>query len=356
VRGKGDGRWLAPGWDPAYDWTGTVPFEELPHAFNPDTGMVVSANQAVAGPAYKHLLTTDWSYGYRSDRIGDMLDVAVSAGRRLSVADMELMLVDDRSGVAPRLVPALLAVPGARWDGGEAAGLELLRHWDFRQPADGEPGTPRARSSAASAFFNAIWRHLLTEVFDELPEHERPYGDDRWFEVLDGLLDKPNAVWWDRADTPTAETRDDALVRAVTAAHRELTDAQGAEPANWRWGAAHTLTLREQSLGLSGIAPVELLFNRGPVASGGGTDAVNSNGWNAAEGYDITEVPSMRMIVSLADLDNSRWIQVSGNSGHAYHRHYTDQLELWRTGRMLPWKWDRAAIEGDAVDTLTLTP
>jgi penicillin amidase len=67
-------------------------------------------------------------------------------------------------------------------------------------------------------------------------------------------------------------------------------------------------------------------------------------------------VPSMRMIVDLANLDRSRWIQLTGNSGHAFHRNYADQFELWRTGRTLPMRWDRSAIEDQAVDTLTLRP
>ena len=50
-------------------------------------------------------------------------------------------------------------------------------------------------------------------------------------------------------------------------------------------------------------------------------------------------------LLDLSNLDNSRWVQLTGNSGHPYHPDYTDQLELWRTGRMLPWHWDRTAIE-----------
>jgi penicillin amidase len=61
------------------------------------------------------------------------------------------------------------------------------------------------------------------------------------------------------------------------------------------------------------------------------------------------------MIVDMSDLDGSRWIQLTGNSAHPYHPNYLDQLELWRTGGMLPWRWDRTAVEDGAVATLTLT-
>src|SRR5690606_1100769 len=46
VRGDGDGRWIAPGWDSSYDWVETVPFEDLPYLFNPERGYIVTANQA----------------------------------------------------------------------------------------------------------------------------------------------------------------------------------------------------------------------------------------------------------------------------------------------------------------------
>jgi penicillin amidase len=101
---------------------------------------------------------------------------------------------------------------------------------------------------------------------------------------------------------------------------------------------------------------VDRLFNRGPVRVGGGGGLVNANAWNAAEGYDVTVVPSMRMVVDLADLDRSRWIQLSGSSGHAYHEHYADQLPLWAAGRTLPWVFDDDAVSRSTDDTLTLRP
>jgi penicillin amidase len=64
----------------------------------------------------------------------------------------------------------------------------------------------------------------------------------------------------------------------------------------------------------------------------------------------------MRMIVDLSQLDASRWIQLMGNSGHAFSAHYDDQFEAWRTGRTLPMRWDRTTIRRKALDALILTP
>jgi penicillin amidase len=342
VRGAGDGRWPVPGWDSAHDWTGYLPFDELPNMFNPDGGSIVTANQAVVGPAYPHLLTGDWSVGYRGNRIRDLLD-----GRNgLSVSDMEVVLFDNYHGLAPTVVPALLAAPAVPLSRSEQAALDLLRNWDYQQPVE----------SAPAAYFNAVWRCLLRLAFDELPEDYQATGRGRWLDVVAGLLEQPDSWWWDRRDTAAVETRDHILARALADAYRELEVSQGDEPRDWRWGRMHTLTLAEATFGSSGIGPVEALFNRGPVEAAGGADIVNATSWEAPDGYAVTVAPSMRMIVDLSNLDGSRWVQLTGNSAHPYHPNYTDQLELWRTGQTLPWRWTRPAIEAEATDTLVLAP
>ena len=190
VRGKGDGTWPAPGWDSDYDWKRFIPFAELPSVFNPAEGFIVTANQAVVGEQYRHLLTRDWSYGYRSQRIVDMISDAHGAGK-ISPEDIRLMQFDNRNGFAPTLVPALQAV--SIEDAAVAARPGLLGGWDFQQPAG---------LGAPAAFYNATWRHLLLRTFDELPEDRRPDGGDRWFEVVRPLLTQTPSPWWDDRGTP----------------------------------------------------------------------------------------------------------------------------------------------------------
>jgi penicillin amidase len=83
---------------------------------------------------------------------------------------------------------------------------------------------------------------------------------------------------------------------------------------------------------------------------------VDATAWDATEGYEVSAVPSMRMIVPLDDFDGSRWINLTGASGHAYNSHYTDQTDLWADGETLPWVFSRDAVEAATDQTLTLTP
>jgi penicillin amidase len=114
------------------------------------------------------------------------------------------------------------------------------------------------------------------------------------------------------------------------------------------------MNLHNATLGESGIGPVERLFNRDGWEVGGGSSIVDATSWNAVDGYEVTAAPSMRMVVSLADFDDSRWINLTGVSGHAFNSHYVDQTELWVAGETLPWAYSRDAVDAAAEDTLSL--
>jgi penicillin amidase len=346
VRATGDGRWPVPGWDPAYEWTGSVPFDQLPSVYNPDEGFVVTANNKVVGDGHPVALGADTAAGYRSERIRDLLSGASAEGERLTVDDMARFQTDTYNANAARLVPALLAVPLDTTY--YSQGQDVLERWDFHQDAD----------SPGAAYFASVWKHLLARTFhDELPEGQWPDGGERWFSVVDGLLDQPASPWWDDVTTPgVRETRDQVLADAMRDARDELTMIQSRDPREWRWGTMHRLELVNPTLGESGTGLVDRLFNRGPYKVGGGSGIVDATGWDAAEGYEVTAVPSMRMVVDLDDLDRSRWVQLTGSSGHAFHAHYADQQETWRRGRTLPWAFGDDAVDEATDDTLTLSP
>jgi penicillin amidase len=330
------------GWTGRNEWNGFIPFDALPFATDPEEGFFATANQPVTGPGYAYRLGEPQAFGYRSQRIVDILRKRGT----LSVADMAQVQLDTRNGFAPELVPYLLDV-----DLGSAYYREaqrLLRGWDFTQP----PG------SAPAAYFNAVWRHLLARTFhDQMPEDTWPEGGDRWFEVVAGMLDRPNSEWWDDVDTPDVrESRDDIVEQAMKEARDELVRLQARSPEEWTWGHQHVLDLENQTVGQSDIGLVRRLLNRGGYELGGGTSIVDATGWTAFEGYHVDWVPSMRMVVSMRDLDESTWVNLTGASGHAFHPNYTDQTELWASGRTVAWPFTRAAVDEAARHTLTLEP
>jgi penicillin amidase len=152
------------------------------------------------------------------------------------------------------------------------------------------------------------------------------------------------------------EHRDDILREAMVEARDEVTRLDAVSVEGWEWGHLHHLDLRNQTLGESGIGPVEWLVNRGGWEVGGSAASVNASGWDATDPYSVDFGPSMRMVVSLADFDDSRWVNLTGVSGHPFNAHYTDQTDLWAEGRTLPWWFSRDAVEEAGEHTLTLMP
>jgi penicillin amidase len=341
IRRTGNGDWPVPGWDPAYDWdTSYVPFDALPNVLDPKDGYVVTANQAITSRRYPYYIGDSFDYGYRAQRIRDLLE----ATPNLTVADMARIQLDTFSSLAKTLTPLLEAIhlPSRYYRQGQ----ETLEGWDFRQSS----------SSPAAAFFNVVWKNLLALTFhDQLPREAWPDGDSRWWAVVENLLQRPHDIFWDNTHTPTRETRPDILRKALENARDELTRNDSSIPSQWRWGELHQLILRNPTLG-SKSSPVAFLFNRGPYDVPGGPSVVDAASFDASKGYQVTSLPSMRMIIPLGNLDGARWVDLTGESGHAYDPHYTDQTTLWLEGRTLPWPFSAQAVDAATTDTLTLRP
>ena len=343
-----DGSWPRPGWDSRYDWTGFVPPEDLPAVQDPPEGYVVAANQAVQAAGATPFLTTDWDYGYRSQRIRVLLDEAIAAGTPIDVAMTQEVQTDAWSPYADRLRTVLLAAPVD--DAFTAEAVDLLRDWDGQQSTD----------SAAAAYFAAVWSTLLELTFqDDLPESVWPDGGSQWLEVVVGLLDQPGSPWWDdRRTVSVVESRDEILGRALESARLQLTVQLGKDERDWQWGRLHTAAPQHALLGGEGIpAPVRDLVNPDPLPVPGGSSIVNAMAWDASDdSFRVTAGPAMRMVVDLGDLDGSAWVASTGTSGHPGSVHYTDQFEAWAEGDSFPWPFTLAAVQDAAARELTLRP
>ena len=345
IRTKGDGTLPVPGWTGEYEWSGYIPFEELPYSFNPPKGYIVTANNAVVGEEFPYLITKDWNYGYRANRIVTMIE---NAPGPIDIAYIKKMQGDDYDANAAVYLPILEQAAEQAGTPNQAIALDALKNWDFQARMD----------SAPAVIFEVFWKNLLGDTFrDDLPEDYWPVGGSRWNEVMRNLANQPDGSWWDdKGSAGTIESRDDILLKAFNEAISELEKLQGKNPDTWNWGGLHTATFRNGTLGESGIAPIEALFNRGPFALSGGEELVNATGWNATLDYSVDWLPSMRMIVDLGNLGNSLSVHTTGQSGHAYHPHYIDMADLWRNIQYYPLMWEEQVITASAEAHLQLLP
>ena len=356
IRKKGDGLLPVPGWTDDYAWSGYIPFDELPYSYNPPQGYIATANNAVVGPDYPYLISLDWDAGYRAQRIVDMIE----AQPKISIEYVQQMQGDDMNLGAKEVLPYLLtALDGFEFGSpGQARAADALRSWDYQLRMDSQP------AAIYMSFFNA----LLADTFhDDLPEDDWPGGGaDSWL-TLRNLLAQPDSDWWDNHNTPARETRDDILKQAFAEGYAALEKQLGASPEAWKWGALHTGTFVNETLGRSGVKPIEDLFNRGPFPVAGWASVVNNTGGNLArddrtdpkqrsDPYAEGTVPSMRLIVDLSNLNNSLLVHTTGQSGHAYHAHYVDMADLWRNIQYLPMLWSAGDVQSQAEAHLTLEP
>lgn len=339
IRAKGDGTLPVPGWTDEYEWTGYLPFEELPYTVNPDEGYIVTANNRVPPFDYPNWITYDWDYGFRAQRIVDMIQ---DAPGKIDIAYIQQMQGDSFDAVAAQYVPILLETEGL-----SEKHASLLTGWDYQDSID----------SSAAAMFNAFWRRMLKNTFnDEMPEERYyPDGGSRWNEVM-RHMDESSRWWDDTSTTEVVETREEIIKKSFAEGVSELEEKFGSDTSKWKWGDMHASTFRNGTLGESGIGLIEDLFNRGPFPTGGGEAIVNATGWSVRDGYETNWLPSMRMIVDLGVLSNSVTVHTTGQSGHAYHPHYIDLAPLWANIEYYPMLWEQSAIVADAEGHLVLTP
>lgn len=342
IRAAGDGRYPVPGWTEEYAWQGYIPFEELPYAFNPASGYIVTANNAVVGTDYPYQIVDTWDYGYRAQRILELIEAAAGP---IDTGYYQSMHMDSMNLGALEILPALLRIDLNDEHLDEVRAL--LDGWDGQQSVD----------SAPAALFNVWWRHLLALTFhDELPEDYWPGGGSRWFVVMGNLLADAENAWWDDASTAAVEHRDEIVRAAFAAAVAELEESQGRDASGWTWGQLHTITFQHQVMSDFPLG-IASLFNRGPFKVAGGPSIVNAVSWNAASGaYTADSIPSKRSIFDLSDWEHSLQINATGNSGHAYQPHNDDMAPLWAAGDYLPLHWERSAVEAETEGHLVLQP
>ena len=173
-------------------------------------------------------------------------------------------------------------------------------------------------------------------------------------EITRLLIKSTDDPWLDDPSTSNQENLKDIFRSTFEDSYQQLIKEQGKDPLDWKWGDLHTITFQNQAM--NSFPFIKTAFNRGPYPASGGNEIVNATGWVPSEPYVIDWLPSMRMIVDLSNLTNSLSIHTTGQSGHAYHPHYIDMADMWRTIQYHPMLWQLTTIEELAESVLILTP
>ncbi|HYD99810.1 MAG TPA: penicillin acylase family protein [Alphaproteobacteria bacterium] len=336
VRPGRDGTVPAEGRDGRGDWRGFVPFERLPHAFDPPEGRLVNANNAVVGPGYPYVITRNWDAPYRAERIVEA--IGETHGPDAAVA----LQLDTLSPAARQLMP-LLAAAAPSSERGKAA-LARLRTWTFEVRRDAPEGL------IFNAWLRQLHRALLADELKELmPDMGQPNA------ALAHRLLTAAPAWCDDIGTPEPETCQAILTAALERAVAELAERHGPDIAAWRWGDAHRASLDHQ---LWGRLPLADRLTDLSLPTDGDNYTVNrgaSYGDSPSDPFVHGHGAGLRAVYDLADLSRSRFSVATGPSGHPLSRFYGNLTEAWRDGRTITLAPGRDAI-ADPAGTLLLRP
>lgn len=316
IRRGWNGSLPAPAWTGRYEWDGWLSLDELPHAFNPPSGHVTSANGSAP----------------RVSRLAHVF----GATRTFDIEGFKRLQHDVVATSAERLVPLLDRVRADRED--VEGARRRLNAWDRRMAAD-----------SAAATIYATWERRLFRLL-AARRLERALGEEfvtRAGAALVAALTRPSRTWF---DGDAIKSRDRLLVDALAGAVDQLRQAAGQDEAGWKWGLLHRTTFRHP-LGTSAAAAGR--FNVGPFATPGYRDTLMS-----ADGaqMDVTRGASFSAIYDVHDWDRSAVQNAPGQSGSPSSGHFGDLAKRWAAGEYFPLAFSDAAVKANTESTLTLVP
>ncbi len=351
-RRSGSGAIPLPGWDPEVGWLAEpVPFEQMPHSFNPEPGFIATANTQPTPSDRGPFLGVDWLDGYR------LLAINRALGERSdwSVAACQALQMNQRALAWEEMREAVLAIPETdpvgpdnevRW------GLELLRAWDGVLGPDSPAATvyelfvAEMAERVARAKAPRAWNWVLGKNPSALTQHN--FWTFRRTSHLSRLLRTQPDGWFDR---PWPEEMADALHWVVS----QLRIKHGRKTKDWAWGRLRPLVLHHALSKKSKL--LGRIFNLGPVPWGGDTDTINQA---AARPLDPLAPPaliaSLRAVIDVGAWGNSRFVLPAGQSGNPFSPHYSDLFGLWQRGEGVPIAWTTEEVVQATVATLELIP
>jgi penicillin amidase len=311
----------ALGWEKQYDWTGYVPFEQLPNSSNPNSNWIATANQKVIASNDPNPLTGDWDLPTRYDRIVDL----IKSRPTHDFASMKAMQADTLSLGATPLLELFKSVQSTHPLAQQA--IELSKNFDGDMKID----------SAGALIFNAWADQLTRKLYSRLGYlFTENYGARSFRQSLILQLQNPNSPWCNDPKTEQIESCADTSNAAFDTALEQLHSQFGSNPKNWAWGNAHIAVSEHRPLSK---APLLGSFFNLTQSFPGDSFSINVGRLEllrADNPFETKQAPSLRTLYDLSDLEQSLFIYQSGQSGWVQNKLYRNMSGLWARNEYLP--------------------
>lgn len=301
------------------EWTGYIPFEELPFLYNPPEGLIVTANQRIVGTDYKYQqMSRDAAMPWRARRIYDLL----KPNTKVTMDDVRDVMYDDFN------IPLdLFAKEIVKMNAASNETLEILKNWNGRMSPDSQAAllTNEIRNCTANKIA-ADNKPLQTWIVRE--------------KILPVVLSEKPARW-----LPKQFSDYGALFKACeqeSIASLANPKRFGEDRTKWIWGNLFKSTFPHP------LAAAPLI---------GGQFATPNVGINGSgQTPNVGSAVSMRHIASPGNWDETRHVIPLGQSGNPKSPFYKDQFEAWRTGTPAIMVFTKPAVDKAAKEVILMTP
>jgi penicillin amidase len=337
IRASGDGSLPVSGSDDAHEWIGYIPFDEMPRVYDPESGILASANGRITPDGYKYSISTEWEAPWRTDRIYRVLE----SGKKFAPPDMLALQMDVSSTYdrfcADKFVYALDHAGKISEKAKKAA--DILRDWDGRMSADSP--APAIETKARQELVRLILEPKLGAASDDAGT--LTWKSYRWSMStvwLENVLTKQPARW-----LPAGFKDYQGLLATAVENVLKQPDVPS-DVSQWKWGKIYPVEIEHPVL--SHLPLVGKFTGPGPHPLSGSALTVKAVGREFG--------PSERVTWNFADFDKSTLNLVTGESGIFLSKHYMDQWPAWYAGRTFNFAFSPAKVEKRKKHEMTLEP
>jgi len=318
IRRDRDGDLPADGTSGKQEWDGFIPFDELPSVYNPESGLIVTANQNPFPANYPYRVSGNFAPHYRATQIRQMLSAKPAGWKAEEMLRVQKDVYSSFSHYLAKETAAAYKRRGLRNQSLSPA-AELLERWDGQM----EKGT------AAPLLVTLVFQQVRKAVADRASGGKgSQYESQMAASVIEQLLRTRPKDWF--------MDYDQMLLRALMDAVRDGTKLQGGDLSKWDYGQYNQLVLRNPVV--AEIPLVGRYFQIGPAPMSGSSTTVKQTTPRLG--------PSMRMVADLASWDQSLLNLTTGESGHPLSSHYKDQWESYYAGRSFPMQFGKIEASG----------
>ncbi len=339
-----------PGWTGEFEWQGYIPFEEMPHALNPEAGFIVTANNKIVSDEYRHFLGNVWMNGYRAKRVTDLIRSQIDAGEKLTLEKCNAIMRDIYCIPAEELIKHIIDIGEDGQNEKEISDLVgVLRQWDRHMAVD----------SVGAAIYEVaryyMFREILSAKLDDAQINEMMgvgfhplilpysefYGHDVSFLLRE--LNDPQSEW-----IKLAGGKKIVITKGLLAAKKFLKKKLGRNIKKWQYGRIHRAVFPHA---FDITPPMNYIFNAKPVPISGNADTPYQTAIAPEAPFDNRAWSiSFRMLVDTSNMANTRIITSLGQSGQLGSRHYEDLKESWLRGEYNVYFWKDETIQKDKIE------